>query len=284
MLLVAAGCAGPSASEAEWDRRTTVLLQARKATSQAAVDRDSIAGEPADRYVNRRTALLLGGSGKVTTNISPNGRTAVVGWELHPGQGAGAVSSAAAVSADGYFLTAAHAVNDKRMQLVRSGDEAVEVARVRVVWRGDPEIGGPDLALIHARVTDQQYFPIIDPAVPATRARVWTGGFGDVRQNQSRGWLRAFNPWRNGGDGGIWRTVEHTAPLMRGDSGGPLVLGDGRLLGVNTEFLVQPASLFGRDHLRIYRPMAVGADPEWIAALISRDRAAHSRKWSLQHP
>ena len=104
LLAVGVGCAGPPASEAEWDRRTTVLLQARKATSQAAVDRDFIAGEPADRYVNRRTALLLGGSGKVTTNVSPNGRTAVVGWELRPGQGAGAVSSAAAISADGYFL------------------------------------------------------------------------------------------------------------------------------------------------------------------------------------
>ena len=163
------------------------------------------------------------------------------------------------------------------MQLVRAGDRALDVARVRIVWSGDPAIGGPDLALIHAPVTDQQFFPLIESAALANRARVWTGGFGDVRQNQSRGWLRAFGPWQSGGDGGIWRAVEHTAPLMRGDSGGPLVGSNGQLLGVNTEFLVQPASLFGRDHLRIYRPMAVGADRDGLMPQFPRDRAENPR-------
>lgn len=269
-------CAGSPANEAEWDRRTTRLLKARKATSQAAVERDRIAGVPADQYVNRRTALLLGGNGKITTEISANGRTAVVGWELRPGQGAGAVSSAAAITDDGYFLTAAHAVSDERMQVVRSNDRGVDVARARVVWKGDAASGGPDLALIHAPVKRQPFFPLVDPDASRPWGQVWTGGFGDVRQNQSCGRLRSFGPWQRGADEAPWRVVEHSAPLMRGDSGGPLVDGGGRLLGVNTEFLVQPASLLGVDHLRIYRPMAVAADPRWVEEIIAADRAARS--------
>jgi S1-C subfamily serine protease len=274
---VLVGCAGTTVSEADWDRRTTRLLQARKAVSQSVVDGDRIAGAPADQYVNHRTALLLGGGGRVTTEVAPNGRSAVVGWKLQPGDAAGGVSSAAAVTADGYFLTAAHAVGDDRMQIVRSTGRGVEVARARVVWKGEAPIGGPDLALIHASIEGQAYFPMADAASLPARSRVWTAGFGDVRQNQSRGRLRAIGAWQQDSRGVPWRLVEHTAPLMRGDSGGPLVDRAGRLLGVNTEFLVQPASLLGIDHLRIYRPMAVATDPEWLNRLIAKDRAQRSR-------
>jgi S1-C subfamily serine protease len=144
------------------------------------------------------------------------------------------------------------------------------------VWKGDPARGGPDLALIHAPVKGQAFFPPVDPESSRARGRVWTGGFGDVRQNQSCGRLRSIGPWQRGADGAPWRLVEHSAPLMRGDSGGPLVDAAGRLLGVNTEFLVQPASLLGVDHLRIYRPMAVAADPRWIEEIIAADRAART--------
>ena len=277
LAVMLAGCAGPAVSEADWDRRTTRLLQTRKAVSQAAVDGDRIAGLPADQYVNQRTALLLGGAGRVTTEVAPNGRSALVGWKLQPGDESGGVSSAAAITPDGYFLTAAHAVGDARMQVVRSSARGVEVARARVVWKGEAKSGGPDLALIHAPVRNQAFFPMADAAELPARTRVWTGGFGDVRQNQSRGRLRSVSPWRQDASGAPWRLVEHTAPLMRGDSGGPLVDRDGRLLGVNTEFLVQPASLLGVDHLRVYRPMAVTTDARWLSHLIAQDRARRSR-------
>jgi len=275
--VVLTGCVGPVVSEADWDRRTMQLLQKRKEASQAGVDRDFIANVPADRYVNARTPLLLGGDGKVTTRNSPNGRTAVVGWEMRPGRNTGGVSSATAIAADGYYLTAAHAVGDTRMRLVRPGARGPVVTRVRVVWKGDPARGGPDLALIHAPAAGQHYFPLIDDPSPPMRTRVWTGGFGDVRQNQTRGWLRSAGPWQQATDGSTWRIVEHTAPLMRGDSGGPLVDRHGRLLGINTEFLVQPASLLGIDHLRVYRPTAVAPEPEWLEALVQRDRSRRGR-------
>jgi len=60
---------------------------------------------------------------------------------------------------------------------------------------------------------------------------------------------------------------------MRGDSGGPLVDRHGQLVGINTEFLVQPASLLGIDHLRVYRPTAVAPHPLWLQSLVERDRA-----------
>lgn len=266
-----AGCAAPAVSEADWDRRTTRLLRTRKALSQAAVDGDRIAGTPAAAYVNLRTALLLGGGGRVTTQVAADGQSALVGWHPTPDAGGG-VSSAAAITADGYFLTAAHAVGDAPLQIVRSTGTGVAVAPARVVWKGDTARGGPDLALIHAPVHHQAFFPLAEAAGLPARARVWTAGFGHVRQNQSRGRLQAVSPWRHDARGTPWRLIEHTAPLLRGDSGGPLVDRDGRLLGVNTEFLVQPASLFGIDHLRVYRPIAVTPDARWLENRIARDR------------
>jgi serine protease Do len=186
------------------------------------------------------------------------------------------VSSAAAISEDGYFLTAAHAIGDASMHLVRTSGRGPDVNRVRLVWKGDPSRGGPDLALIHAPVRRQPFFPLLETGLTPARSRIWTGGFGNIRQNQTRGWLRSVGPWRRGDDGSPWRSIEHTAPLMRGDSGGPLVDRDGRLLGINTEFLVQPASLLGIDHLRIYRPMAVGIDTAWIENRMADDRAARA--------
>lgn len=273
MVLALNGCVAPGVSEAEWERRTMKLLQARKKSSQAGLVHDRIGASAADSYVNVRTPLLLGGEGTVTTRIEDQGRTAVIGWQSTPGQAVGGVSSAAAISEDGYYLTAAHAVSDSSMHLVRTSGRGPDVARVRVVWKGDPAHGGPDLALIHAAVRHQPFFPLLDAGAAPTRARVWTAGFGNVRQNQTRGWLRSVGPWQQGADGSVWRTLEHTAPLMRGDSGGPLVGRDGRLLGINTEFLVQPASVLGVDHLRVYRPLAIGVDTAWIEHRMAKDRA-----------
>jgi S1-C subfamily serine protease len=276
-LLVAGmltGCVTQTVDEADWDRRTTRLLQARKAGSQVEVGGDRIAGEPAGQYVIRRTALLLGGAGRVTTTVAPSQRSAMVGWELRPGEKGGGVSSAAAITPDGYYLTAAHAVDESRLRVVRANGRGVDLAKARIVWSGDPSRGGPDLALIHAPAKGLPYFPLVGTDVGSPRMRVWTGGFGDLRQNQARGRLRGTSTWQEQADGARWRTVEHTAPLMQGDSGGPLVDADGRLLGVNTEFLIQPASLLGYDHLRLYRPVAMAPDPAWIESLIMRDRAS----------
>ncbi len=279
VAFILGACAGPAISDEEWEKRTMRVLQGRKAASQLAVGRDRIAKVPADRYVNARTPLLLAGEGRVTTRPAPNGRSTIVGWKLRPGRSGGiGLSSATAITADGYYLTAAHALDSARLRLVRSGRGGEEVVRVRVVWKGDPERGGPDLALIHVPGHDQPHFPLAElPARPG-RLRVWTAGFGDLRQNQTRAWLRAAGPWQQTPDGCTWRLVEHTAPLMRGDSGGPLVDRDGRLLGINTEFFVQPASLLGVDHLRVYRPTAVAPDPQWLQSLIERDRNSHRRQ------
>jgi S1-C subfamily serine protease len=269
-----AGCAGSAIDESDWERRTMKLLQGRKETSQSSVNGDRIESTTAAGFLNARTALLLGGRGKFTAQVQPDGRSMVVGWEAQPGHDGVGVASAAAISEDGYFLTAAHGVTPSAMKLVRTSGRGPDLAAARLVWKGDPARGGPDLALIHAPVSDQPFFELAGAGPVPARSRVWTGGFGDVRQNQARGWLREVGPWQRGADRSAWRTLGHTAPLMRGDSGGPLVDRAGRLLGVNTEFLVQPASLLGFDHLRVYRPLAVGADPGWIADLVAQDRTA----------
>ena len=62
----------------------------------------------------------------------------------------------AALTADGYFLPAAHC--DGPEIFTWSGAPRLVSRHVRTVWRGDPAKGGPDLAVVHAPVRPPLWF------------------------------------------------------------------------------------------------------------------------------
>src|SRR5690606_838667 len=70
---------------------------------------------------------------------------------------------AAAVSADGYFLTAAHCVEDGPLQLVVWKHERPVTVPARLVWSGHgPGKDRADLALVKADFRPDHYFSLVD--------------------------------------------------------------------------------------------------------------------------
>ena len=162
---------------------------------------------------------------------------------------------AAAVTLDGYYVTASHVLkNNGPVLLLSSAPEGLVQERARVVWRSLRE---GDLALIKGPPR-RTCFPITRNA-PRIGEVVLAGG-------------------ATGGDSaGTVLTVEgrrlmHTAPLRRGDSGGPLVNTAGELVGVNRAIHY--------DVIRGRRNEAVRISLDELLAVIRRDRAARAGRES----
>jgi S1-C subfamily serine protease len=154
---------------------------------------------------------------------------------------------AAAVSEDGYYITASH-VLEEGMPVLLVHDQAGEFGYelVREVWRAED---GRDLALLKGRPR-KSCFPIA-LKIPAE---------GDV----------VVAAGASGGDSaGVVLGVDgehilHSAPLRRGDSGGPLVNKNGALIGVNRAIHLDP--------FRGRRNEAIILDADEITRLILEDR------------
>lgn len=190
--------------------------QQRPSAEQRRVSAEAWAGrlvgsETLQEHVGRRTALM----------VTP--------W--------GAVGCAVAIDARGYLLTSAHGLTDgAAVSLVRlSGAPWPRSERAEVVWRGDVEQGGPDLALLRVARPLAAVFAWAAP--PAVGSPVFA--MGSQRHEAPgppavliglSGRVRRLTP--EAGAVGGWR-VEHDAPLQPGDSGGPVVDASGRLLAVS---------------------------------------------------
>ncbi|WP_265594156.1 serine protease, partial [Haloferula sp. BvORR071] len=201
----------------------------------------------------------------------------------------GSISSAVPLTRDGYFLTASHCVEKSRMTLVlATRDRKMTKRPVRVVWRGDPDERGPDLALIHAD---------LDPLLPFYPADVtqlspgdevaitgWSGlSAGTPNGGTAAGRVLSISGLKQDRTGARWRVIRHDVPLNSGDSGGPLFTPDGRCLGINARVEVGPRGLLGTKWgmagsperpLPGYVGEAVAPEPEWLRSLIVEDRKA----------
>jgi S1-C subfamily serine protease len=272
-LAALAGCAGSRNGTDVWEQRMMGVLQARKVASSAVDDGRRIGSVPAATYVSARTALLISGDAQVTSRTRADGVTVKATWNAGDGAEERSFASAAALLQQGYFLTAAHCVENLPVRVLILNDAGkLQSAPVRVVWRGRPESGGPDLALIHAPVRGEPGFPLLTSTPHPHSDEVWAGGFGLTRQAQVRGRLLSVGPWRHAPDGARWRDLRHTAPLTSGDSGGPAVDLSGRLLGVHSFVEGWGLRILHRDFILSYQASVVSPDPDWIGRLIARDR------------
>jgi len=215
----------------------------RRASGEAWLGRE-VERQPLLDYVRRRTAVL----------VTP--------W--------GGIGCASAIDARGYFLTSAHGLaNGSEVLLLQfAGGARVHSERAQVVWRGEVDQGGPDLALLRVRRPLDAVFVWSAAPAPGTPAFV----FGS-QPHEAPGPPATLLPlsgrlsrvraesFREGG----WR-IEHDAPLQPGDSGGPVVDGDGRLIAV-TYATAQRVILPGigwRLGAWAYRPF-----PDVVASLIA---------------
>ncbi len=154
---------------------------------------------------------------------------------------------AAAISEDGYYITASHVIEiGMPVLLVHAQADGFGYELAREVWRADD---GRDLALLKGRPR-KTCFPVSVISPNAGELVLAAGASG----GDSVGVILGL------GD----EHILHTAPLRRGDSGGPLINTDGVLIGVNRAIHVDP--FHGR------RNEAVILDPDEIVRLIRRDR------------
>jgi S1-C subfamily serine protease len=164
--------------------------------------------------------------------------------------------SAAALTDDGYFLTARHCVSIEPVTVIVERDGAVEWAPARVVWVHPHG----DLALIHAAVRPGGVFewaPLPEAETTVAMMGCMTGpAAGEFRRAALR---HGDRPARE-----RYARIVHGAPLARSDSGGPLTTLDGGLLGVNTQA--------GQDILSRRYSIAIRPEVEVVEELILLDR------------
>lgn len=220
-----------------------------------------IDGVSAPEYLRQRTALVLGGVDGVMTSggtmsVTLNGAPAT-----HASGGA-----AVCVDTAGYWLTAAHCLQDTSNVVARvRPDKTVEWSPIRVVWRPAPRPGtsssGTDLALIFTpRPLDARAIELADKMPCAGEVLSMGSGIG----------AQALCAGRITGCGGDTEGTQfwcsHDAPNVLGDSGGPVMLVDGRLAGINVASSANPTESRRQTD-------AAWMPPSVLRELIEQDRA-----------
>ena len=240
-------------------------------------------GVPLADYLRARTALLL--RSIRVTEVALEGRSLRIKGEAVSGA-PGGLGTAVPVSADGYYLTAAHCVSGRPLARDEGG-QLLELAKVavsivvtdgrdirhgpaRLVWVSDQG----DLALLHSRAAPFDVLPW-ETAESRPDSTVIASGYEAVigaATLGSSGGYAGPSAGRYSGNGlktSDYVEILHDTPLASGDSGGPLVNGSGKFLGINTRIL---GGLFKRGSCVSLQP-----DPVKLRSIIEADRRRKER-------
>ena len=223
-------------------------------------------------YLIYRSGILMGAE---SVDVTSTGE-----YTFHCNSKISNYGTVAAIDKRGYFLTAAHCVEEGQVWLAFLRDRKIQLERARIVWRGDVKKREPDLAILcvsrpigltfqwAAEFTNGS--PVVDVGLRLddhshhSQPQLVAGRVLNVSEALSADSLG-------------YTVVSHSSPLRPGDSGGPLVLPDGRLLGINffvrTDFQWSHLS-FGQ-HSEAHRP-----DLVWLRKVIDADAALFPREIS----
>ena len=227
-----------------------------KERSREVFKNHRIDGVSISRFIDQRSAYLISGQNVIGIHFDHSGNLSISFKDNQMSEFR--TGSAAAITADGYFLTAYHVLDEKSSDntwLIHRRNPARLNMNTRVVWVSE-EL---DLAIIKAELRTE-YFK-----------------FGDPERNK---YFRIITAGLNGGDssgaivdikdlpsdGGF--KVTHSAPIRRGDSGGALISLSGELLGINSQYTYGITG-YG---LKMNRGVSTYPKPEMIFEIIDRDR------------
>jgi S1-C subfamily serine protease len=248
---------------------------ADRANSFAPYEAVQIRGDSIHDFLAKRFGLLIQGTGLTFTQSSTD--PALSMFSSKSGMAAFSGGGAAAIDRRGYFMTAAHCVDDGPLYLCTFEANETQCHRVRIVWRGDAT--HLDLAILRlprwtgpvfqwAGVTKQ------GDAVLAHGAD-FDPGRNLISDHDCAGKILGISaqddPFHPG------TLISHSAPLYHGDSGGPLTDVEGRLIGINSH-----AS--GTEEIKnvVFRlPMikmqqkAMRPDLDWVKKTIDEDFLRH---------
>lgn len=235
-----------------------IATSAERKASIAPYSRMKIGSEPIEKFFANRTALLVSGL-VFPQKPNPNDPT-----RYNVAAFVSRYSTATAIDPRGYFMTTAHSVKDTAPDVVYHQDGRIQIARSRIVWRGDTSKREPDLAILHIPNRLESVYEWAPP--PTTGPIAFSAGLhsddGVYRLSSAAGKITYISrPSRRIPSA---TTIYHEAPLQRGNSGGPLITSDGRLLGINTQIQLSILQL---------RPLGLARRPdlEWIRQIINAD-------------
>jgi S1-C subfamily serine protease len=245
---------------------TSCLIQPREATYEEA--RRSfepyrelmVQGVPASEFLRIRTAIVVGGPAEI--HVEPDGdgsaEQVVIGHENDVHEGSIEFGGAAALSADGYFLTVAHVLVDDPLRLVIPRGKSFDWAPARIVWLDEHH----DVALVHADLRPDAWFDVVadrafdegELVLSYSPYAGWTAGAVLSRID-----LASLGPYAP-------LAIAHDTPLRHGHSGGPAMTRDGFLLGVQASMSL--------DVLLRKKSWLVRVSPAELRRRIDEDRAA----------
>ncbi len=278
-------------------------IVAKKAQSLKGWETVTLDGVPILEILGERTAIVFCNFESISVWIDDSGFTG----EGTPRANA-QTSTAAPISTDGYFLTAAHSVEDaETLNLsvaVRQEDGHLQIKTVtaRVVWRSeghavvdwhraDPKLL-QDFAIIHADVGPLAPFklaeelpqidePIIGAGWPLEHFDSFPAG-----AILAAGHILSIVRLDAGESTPAGVAILIDTPLVSGDSGGPVLDRKGNLIGIHSQVRIRMshfegvAMLFGHAPSEFedfeYSAVAYLADPNWINEVIEIDRKSRS--------
>ncbi|MXW19783.1 MAG: trypsin-like peptidase domain-containing protein [Gammaproteobacteria bacterium] len=294
VLALLAGC---MTQAARMQLEKTIV--ARKAESLRGWETVSLDSAPILKTLGLRTAIVFRNFESVTAWIDDSG----VAGEGIPRANA-STSAAAPISEDGYFLTAAHSVENAEtlnlsvaVRLV-DGQIRIETVPARIVWKSEGDVaedrnrGEPrflqDFAIVHANVGRITPFRLAEE-LPQTDEPVISAGwpfehFGCFPDGAilAAGNILAVTRLDSRGPSPAGVAVLIDTPLVSGDSGGPALDRKGNLIGIHSQVGIRMshlqgvAMLFGQapDNFGDFEYSAVAymPDPDWISETIENDR------------
>jgi S1-C subfamily serine protease len=258
----------PTDKESPTDGERDGFLRIGRAERDASFhpfEKSSIGGVALGLFIARRTAIVASDVSQVTSAT----------FEVS------GLGGAAAISSDGYFVTAAHCLGrDHARVRLNAYDPDLQVWRwlpARVVWSGAPDT---DFAILEARLAVFEHFDWATGTELSIGRPVVGVGFtretplGDTFDPNSSASPLGGRILRATAAQTSFETVFVDAPVYKGDSGSPLATPEGQLVGVihcvDYVWRRSGGRLVGvtRTSVEVVRP-----DPAWIARLIESDRA-----------
>ncbi len=265
--------------------KAAALLNPRREASLSYWKDKTLHGRPALEFPPLVTAIVLPLNVRTTYKMTtlPDG---VQKFEIVVAvKGTFFAGSAVPLTHDGYYLTAAHCVeNGRTCTLVApASNETLRTVPARVVWSGGSNDGEPDLALLHAPLRPHTILTMapmesLRASQPVLTSGYGSNGFPNLEQGASGGRLKAIGKPRETPGAEKWLRFSHTAPLAAGDSGGPVIGEDGKLMGINTGFYGAAIFPFGLNQIWRYCGLGSTADPVWIQSLIKEDRDRRKKR------
>jgi len=222
--------------------------QSLQALTEGAEDADTVM-----KWASVATATLTSPPGLWHLSFDSRNDT----WNVKLTRPFESAGSAAALTEDGYFLTAAHCVSEESpcdilAQTEDRGERKWAVAQVRVVWKSPDD--SLDLALIHAPIRPLRPFDLAHPANAMPGSSVGCVGSScgpDVMKSAAAGKVLSVSKPRTHASGARYRIIESDVPVAQGDSGGPLFDAQANLLGV--QGLIEGRSLMlGNKVLKVF--------------------------------